>query len=117
MVSPSEACANLQRLAIEGQEGDYGFYEAIDYTPTRLPPNKTSVTVRQFMAHHAGMSLLSFAYVLLGKPMQRRFQADPELRAAELLLHERIPKATIPIYPHAMEENTTRNPPQNKPLE
>ena len=38
----------------------------------------SSVTVRQFMAHHEGMSLLSLAYVLLDKPMQRRFLADPD---------------------------------------
>ena len=39
------------------------------------------------------MSLLSLAYVLLDKPMQRRFEADPMLRAADLLLQERVPKA------------------------
>jgi len=33
MVAPEEACANLQRLASEGFEGELGFYEAIDYTP------------------------------------------------------------------------------------
>ena len=37
MVAPEEACSNLQRLAAAGLEGRYGFYEAIDYTPSRLP--------------------------------------------------------------------------------
>ena len=37
MVAPEAACANLQRLAAAGCSGDYGFYEAIDYTPSRLP--------------------------------------------------------------------------------
>ena len=45
------------------------------------------------------MSLLSLAYVLLDKPMQRRFLADPMLRAADLLLQERVPKATAPVFP------------------
>ncbi len=67
-----------------------------------------SVTVRQFMAHHEGMSLLSLAYLLLDKPMQRRFLADPMLRAAELLLQERVPKATAPVFPHASEASATR---------
>ena len=31
------------------------------------------------MAHHEGMSLLSLAYVLLDRPMQRRFEADPDV--------------------------------------
>lgn len=110
MVAPEAACRNLQRLADEGQQGDYGFYEAIDYTLSRLPPGTASVTVRQFMAHHQGMSLLSLAYLLLDKPMQRRFLADPMLRAAELLLLERVPKATAPVYPHASEARATRPP-------
>ncbi len=108
MVMPEAACRNLQRLAADGQQGAYGFYEAVDYTPTRLPPGAESVTVRQFMAHHEGMSLLSLAYVLLDQPMQRRFLADPMLRAAELLLQERVPKATVPVYPHASEASATR---------
>ena len=109
MVQPQAACHNLERLANEGQSGDYGFYEAVDYTPSRLLPNTQSVTVRQYMAHHEGMSLLAFAYVLLDKPMQRRFHANPELHAADLLLHERVPKSTIPVYPHAIEANSTRS--------
>lgn len=108
MVAPEDSCQNLQRLAAEGQQGAYGFFEAIDYTPSRLPPGTSSVTVRQFMAHHEGMSLLSLAYVLLDKPMQRRFLADPMLRAADLLLQERVPKAAAPVFPHASEANATR---------
>lgn len=108
MVEPVAACKNLQRLAAEGQNAGYGFYEAVDYTPSRLPPGITSVTVRQFMAHHAGMSLLSIAYALLDKPMQRRFCANPLLRAGDLLLQERVPKASIPVYPHAAEAGVTR---------
>ena len=108
MVQPVEACANLQRLSKDGREGAFGFFEAIDYTPSRLAPDTSSITVRQVMAHHAGMSLLAIEYVLLNKPMQRRFAADPAFRAVDLLLHERIPKATVPVYPHAIEASATR---------
>ncbi len=108
MVAPDAACRNLERLAADERDGDYGFYEAVDYTPSRLPPGSNSVTVKQFMAHHAGMSLLSLAYVLLNKPMQRRFEADPMFRAADLLLHERIPKTTVPVFPHAAEASATQ---------
>ena len=92
MVDPEAACANLRRLAAEGQLGAYGFYEAIDYTPARLPRGQESVTVRSFMVHHQGMAFLSLAYLLLDRPMQRRFASDPAFRATDLLLQERVPK-------------------------
>ena len=37
MVAPEAACVNLQRLAAAGLEGKFGFYEAIDYTASRVP--------------------------------------------------------------------------------
>ncbi len=108
MVAPEAACKNLERLDADGRQGHYGFYEAVDYTPSRLPLGSGGVTIRSFMAHHQGMSLLSLAYLLLDRPMQRRFQADPSFQATTLLLQERIPKTTRPIYPHAVEANVTR---------
>ena len=102
MVEPAEACANLQRMADDGYLGRYGFFEAIDYTPSRLSLDQASATVQSFMAHHQGMSFLSLAYVLLDRPMQRRFMANPIFQAADLLLQERVPKAA-PFYPHASE--------------
>jgi cyclic beta-1,2-glucan synthetase len=107
MVAPEEACLNLQRLAAEGAEGRYGFYEAIDYTPSRLPRGKSSAIVRSFMAHHQGMSVLSLAYLLLNRPMQKRFESDPLFRATTLLLQERVPKATA-FYTHASESSDVR---------
>jgi cellobiose phosphorylase len=99
MVSPRAAYENLQRLRSEGREGEFGFYEAVDYTPTRLPPGQDSVTVRCFMAHHQGMSLLALDYALAGQPMQRRFLANPTLKAASLLLQERVPKTSANVFP------------------
>jgi cellobiose phosphorylase len=110
MVAPEEACQNLEQLAAQGHDGPYGMYEAVDYTSSRLPRGATSVDVRQFMAHHEGMSLLALAYVLLDKPMQRRFLADPMMHAAVLLLQERVPKAGGTIFPHVAEASTTRTP-------
>jgi cyclic beta-1,2-glucan synthetase len=98
MVAPKEACDNLQRLAAEGREGAYGFYEAVDYTPSRLPPDVSSVVIRSFMAHHQGMSLIALANCLLGDPMPRRFMACPLLRAADLLLQERVPKTAASVF-------------------
>jgi cyclic beta-1,2-glucan synthetase len=94
MVAPEMACLNLQQLSANGIEGRYGLYEAIDYTPSRVPRGQTHVVVQSFMAHHQGMSLLSFSSLLLDRPMQRRFESEPAFQATSLLLQERIPKAT-----------------------
>jgi cellobiose phosphorylase len=93
MVAPEASCLNLQRLAADGLAARFGLYEAIDYTPARLPRGQSSVVVRSFMAHHQGMILLALAWQLLGRPMQKRFEADPRLKATLLLLQERVPKA------------------------
>ncbi|WP_395012038.1 GH36-type glycosyl hydrolase domain-containing protein, partial [Undibacterium sp.] len=101
MVMPKEACQNLQRMSDLGFEGNYGFYEAIDYTPARLSRGQSLVVIRSFMSHHQGMGLLALAYLLLDKPLQRRFIAEPILQAALPLLHERVPKN------HATYANTS----------
>ncbi len=97
MVAPVMACENLQRLATEGRAGAYGFYEAVDYTRARLPPDETSATIRSFMAHHQGMSLLALDNLLRNFPMPRRFMACPLLRAADLLLQERLPRTAAQV--------------------
>ena len=94
MVAPEKACINLQRLSREGFEGDYGLYEAIDYTMSRVPTGDSSAVVRSFMVHHQGMSLLSFASRLLDRPMQKRFESIPLIRATVLLLEEKIPRTS-----------------------
>ena len=102
MVAPEAACQNLQRLAADGFSGRYGMYEAIDYTPARLPRGQTRALVRSFMAHHQGMGLLALDYLLHDEPMQRRFVADPEFQATLLLLQERIPR-TGAFHPNTGE--------------
>jgi cellobiose phosphorylase len=108
MIAPQAACENLERLAADGREGAYGFYEAVDYTPTRLPPGESSATIRSFMAHHQGMSLLSLVNLLRDYPMQRRFMACPVLKAADLLLQERVPRTTASVFAEDLELKTAR---------
>ena len=110
-VLPAEACRNLQTLAQLGCLSTYGFYEAIDYTPSRVPRGKHHAIVRTFMAHHQGMSLLAFAQLLLDQPMQRRFMSDPLVRATELLLQERVLKKGATLHPHAAEVSAAARPP------
>ncbi len=100
---------NLERLTAEGAEGRYGFYEAIDHTPSRLPRGQSSALVRSFMAHHQGMSFLSLGYLLLDRPMQKRFDLDPSFRATTLLLQERVLKATR-FHLHTAKLSDSRKP-------
>lgn len=92
MVAPIEACKNMQRLTAAGHEGLYGYYEAIDYTPSHLPPNESSVNIHSFMVHHQGMSLLALTNLIKDNVMQQRFMLCPMLKANELLLQERVPR-------------------------
>jgi hypothetical protein len=79
-----DAVANLRRMAAMGWVGDYGFYEAADYTEGREPQ-----LVRSWMAHHQGMSLLALTNLLRDGAFQRWFHSTPIVRATELLLHEK----------------------------
>ena len=108
MVAPEAACKNLKELRHENAAGKFGFYEALDYTAARVPNGQTHAIVRSFMAHHQGMSLLALACTLLDRPMQRRFNANPLFKAAELLLHERVPRETSVLYPHELEASRER---------
>jgi len=110
-VMPLEACRNLQSMAKKGFLGRYGFYEAIDYTPSRTRRGETHAIVGAFMAHHQGMSLLAYGHALLGQPMQRRFMSDPLVQSTQLLLQERIPKQLATIQPHAAEQVAAARPP------
>ncbi|MEO7765840.1 MAG: glucoamylase family protein, partial [Ferruginibacter sp.] len=93
MVSPDDAYENLQVLKEDGFENSkYGFYEAIDYTPTRQPRKADYAIVKSFMSHHQGMSFLSLAYLLLEQPMQQRFESEVQIKSTLLLLQEKIPR-------------------------
>ncbi len=93
LVLPAEACHNLQVLEDKGLSGRFGMYEAVDYTPLRLPRGREYAIIYSYMAHHQGMSLLALDGLLTGRPMQRRFLAEPGFQASQLLLEERMPKS------------------------
>ena len=84
VVDPHEALRNLHWMADAGWVGAYGFYEAADYSGS---PG-SAVLVREWMAHHQGMSLLAILNLLHGNIVQQWFHANPLVRSAELLLNE-----------------------------
>jgi cyclic beta-1,2-glucan synthetase len=103
MIDPAAATQNFARLAEAGGRGAYGFYEALDYTSTRLPEGKDVAVVRAYMAHHQGMSLVAFTNVLNDGAMQARFHAEPIVQATELMLQERTPRDVLVARPRAEE--------------
>ncbi len=92
MIDPVAATKNFRRLADAGADGAYGFHEALDFTPSRVPTGATVAIVRSYMAHHQGMIVLGIADALLDGIMRRRFHGEPIVRASELLLQERTPR-------------------------
>ena len=108
MVDPQAAARNFDRLAAAGASGRYGFYEALDYTPIRVPEGKTIAIVRAFMAHHQGMTIVAIADALLDGAMRARFHAEPIVQATELLLQERTPRGVVVARPWAAAEPTAK---------
>ncbi len=88
MVDARAAAENLVSLAKHGFLGRYGFYEAIDYTRARLPEDEDHMLIRNYMAHHQGMSIVAISNALHQGKMRERFHAEPIIKACELLLHE-----------------------------
>ena len=54
LVLPSEATGNLQTMQDAGFAGRYGYYEAADYTPSRLSRGQEVAVVRSFMVAPPG---------------------------------------------------------------
>ncbi len=106
MVDPGAAARNFARLTAAGALGRYGFFEALDYTPARLPEGKKLAMVRAFMAHHQGMSVVAIANALLDGRMRARFHAEPIVQATDLLLQERTPRDVAVAHPRAEEVKT-----------
>ena len=96
-IRPRAAVANLDRLERIGALGRHGFFDAIDFTPARLPEGANLAVVRTVMAHHQGMTIVAIANAVLEGIHRDRFHDDPVIRAAELLLQEKAPREIVPI--------------------
>jgi cyclic beta-1,2-glucan synthetase len=103
LIRPSAAIANLKRLIGMGFLTKYGFYEAIDYTPERVPEGQEFAVVKSVMSHHQGMSLVAIDNVINHEIMQDRFHREPRVRATKLLLQERIPRNVVTALPKTAE--------------
>lgn len=106
MVDGEAALANYRFLESLGARGQYGFYEAVDFTPSRVPENERCVHIRAYMAHHQGMSIVSIANALLDGRMRERFHSNVTVQATDLLLQERTPRDVSVAHPRAEEVGT-----------
>ena len=109
MVDAEAAVLNFKRLFLAGGLGRFGWYEALDYTPSRVPEGETVAIVRAYMAHHQGMTLVAIADALLDGAMRARFHSEPIIQATELLLQERTPRDVAVARPRAEEVKTEGN--------
>ncbi|MDP9084283.1 MAG: glycosyl transferase [Pseudomonadota bacterium] len=94
MIDPAAAIRNFERMEALGGRGLFGWYEALDFSPKRLPEGMSVVPVRAYMAHHQGMILVALANVLKGGMFRKWFHANPLIQATELLLQEKTPRAS-----------------------
>ena len=92
---PKEVIKNLKRLEKYGMYSKYGFYESLDFSLQRLKSNETASVVKTYMAHHQALSLLSINNLINNNIFQKRFVKNPEVKAVEILLQEKMPETFI----------------------
>lgn len=93
-VAPHLACRNLRTLETLRARTQYGFIEALDFSPARQLESSTDgfTPVNAFMAHHQGMIIVALANVLLDGAPRRWGMANTHIEAVASLLHERSPR-------------------------
>ena len=102
-LQPQAVLENMVHLEQLNMLGRFGFYEALDYTKTRLPAGQTHAPVQSYMAHHQGMILIAASNYLSNNAMVQRFHSDEHIQSVELLLQEKIPQNPPIEYPHLDE--------------
>lgn len=105
-VAPVAATANLRRLDKLGLRDRYGFFEAADFTPERLPIEGSFAPVQSYMAHHQGMISAAIGNALNNNVLVKRFARNPQMRANALLLQERVPREFPLEQPTVTDEVT-----------
>ncbi|UNF43904.1 protein ndvB [Bartonella krasnovii] len=88
---PDQTVTNLKYLRDLGALGTYGYYDSLDFTPSRVKTGEKYAVVRNYYAHHHGMSILAIDNVIFQGRMRDRFHRDPIVEAIQFLLQERAP--------------------------
>lgn len=91
-IDPHGACMNFAALQTLGARSEFGFIEALDFTPSRLIDSAPCVPVATSMSHHQGMTVVALANVLLDGVVRRWGMANAHIEAVASLLHEHAPR-------------------------
>ncbi len=81
---------NLYRLTKMGVLGKYGFYESLDFTSKGVSKENPYLIVKNYMAHHQGMSFMALSNILMDNICQKRFGNIPEVESVDDLLNESV---------------------------
>ena len=110
MIDPRAAAQNFARLTEAGASGRYGFYEALDYTATRVPEDQDVAVVRAYMAHHQGMSLVALAQrPATTASCARAFTPSRACKPRSCCLQERTPRDVLVARPRVEEVRAVAN--------
>ncbi|NTW28974.1 MAG: hypothetical protein HGA39_06400 [Coriobacteriia bacterium] len=107
-IDPHAVIENLHTFSAQGAEGRFGYFEALDYTPGRIPAGTSRAVVKAYFAHHQGMAFVSLGNAVVGERMRQRFHSEPLVCSAELLLQERVPRLAQTVAPHVEEVESLR---------
>ncbi len=103
-VCPDSAIKNIFAFENKGMYGKYGLYEALD-----MNNDKNGLSVKSYMAHHVGMSIIGCANAINDNIFVRRFMRDMRMYSANELLQEKIPiDAHIFSDEHSSQKGTKR---------
>lgn len=94
-IATKECLDNIQKLKQLGAEGEFGLYEAVDFTDSRLNEGQKCAIVKTYMVHHQGMSMLAFVNFFKANVMQARFHKNPQIKAVDALIQEKFPTNVI----------------------
>ena len=85
------AIKNAKELEKIGAYQEFGFYESVDFTKSRMKKNQKYELVKTYMAHHQALILLSINNYLNDEILKKRFNKNAEIEAVDILLQERMP--------------------------
>lgn len=102
---PKAGVENLVRMKKAGAYGNFGFYEAIDYTS-----QNSAEVVKMLKSRHVGAEIASGLNVLENSIMQKRFVKSTPIHGALELLEERFLPGSAPIRPPHFTAHFTEKP-------
>jgi cyclic beta-1,2-glucan synthetase len=107
-IAPKKALKNMRSLSSLGLLGEYGYFEAIDFSRQPSRSGGRGETVLTYMAHHQGMGFLALDNFIHDASVQRHFHAEVRARAFESLLYESAPELP-PLYHIAARQRVAQS--------